>query len=329
MQYDVPAIIKRLTVLGEDPIKYFCHPDFETPYYKFNYDMIYKNDIKNSSDNFECTSYSMWVDQMRNYAGIRKSLSDYGGNSLDNVAGIELKSEKRRYSSKTVSVINGAIEEYWNFVKYSINDVLLQYGIDNKTGDLNALFEQSLYGATRFSKVLKQSVYLKNYFQYKYLANYDIVPMNNINVNYRSGQSVMESQDSIDDIELRGALVADPMLNSHTGIKILGKRSFTLFECVYDEDYSSMYPNIKITANMAPHTQIGRLIIEKKLIEDENPDNDPKFMRGGKFIEDYTTDDGSVIGRWIGLHSIYDYLKEFKASCVIEDPVKVGLIINE
>ena len=104
-----------------------------------------------------CTSYSVWADQMTQYAGVRKSRSDYGGNNLDNVAKIELNAEKRRYSKKTVNVINGAIEEYWNFVKYSINDVLLQYGIDKNTGDLQSLFEQAIYGATRLSKVLKQS----------------------------------------------------------------------------------------------------------------------------------------------------------------------------
>ena len=70
MGYDIPAIIKRLQVLGEDPREYFCHPDFSNPYIKYNYDRIYKNDFKNKNESFDCTSYSTWCDQMLNYAGI-------------------------------------------------------------------------------------------------------------------------------------------------------------------------------------------------------------------------------------------------------------------
>lgn len=71
MSYDIPAIIKRLNVLGEDPRAYFCHSDFSTPFIKYNYDNIYKNDFKNKSESFECTSYSVWADQMLHYAGIK------------------------------------------------------------------------------------------------------------------------------------------------------------------------------------------------------------------------------------------------------------------
>lgn len=70
LSYDVPTMIKRLIKLGENPTNYFCHPDFETPYFKYNYDNIYKNDIKNKCESFDCTSYSRWIDQMTNYAGV-------------------------------------------------------------------------------------------------------------------------------------------------------------------------------------------------------------------------------------------------------------------
>ena len=315
MQYDIPQIIKRLTYLGEDPASYFCHPDFETKNIYYNYDYKFKNDIKNSSDSFDCNSYSLWVDQMRNYAGIRKSKSDYGGNSLDNIANIELGAEKRKYSKKTVNVINGAIEEYWNFVKYSINDVLLQYGIDEKTDDLQVLFEQALYGGTRFSKALKQSIYLKNVFAIGYLSK-DIVPKNNNNVDYmkyanEEDDVTIDSKDSYDSIELRGALVADVTLNGENGIKIFGEPSNCFFKFIGDYDFKAMYPNAKITANMSEHTQIARIIITDKIVDDENPDDDPKFMRGGKLIEDFTTDDSSYSSRWIGLKDVTSIIKEY------------------
>ena len=322
MGYDIPTIIKRLIKLGENPINYFCHPDFEYPYYKYNYDNIYKNDFKNKCESFDCTSYSLWADQMLMYAGIRKSKSDYGGNSLDNVAGIELNAEKRRYSKKTVSVINGAIEEYWNFVKYSINDVLLQYGIDSKTNDLQTVFEQSLYGGTRFSKTLKQSVYLKNVFAIEYLNYVGIVPKNNDNVNYTKYRdeekatdedilAIFQNDDNYDDISLPGALVGDPKNNDYTGAMILGQRSNSYFVFACDLDFSSLYPNIKLTTNIAPHTQHFRVIIKHKILNDENPDNNPKFIRAGKMIEDYEMGDVCYVARWIGIPKTFDIIKEY------------------
>lgn len=295
---------------------------------KYNYDRVYKNDIKNKTESFDCTSYSTWVDQMLNYAGVRKSKANYGSNKLDNIAKIELKAEKRRYSKNSVTVLNGAIEEYWNFVKYSINDVLLQYGIDKNTGDLQSLYEQALYGGTRLSKTLKQSVYLKNVFALDYFKKYDIVPKNNDNVSYSSYKSeedavdndiinIMsangeEDLDSYDDISLPGAVVGDPTLNMHQGVNILGRKSNSYFKWVCDLDYSSMYPNIKISSNIGPHTQYGRIIIDKQLIKDENPDNNPKFIRGGKFIEDLETDDGFKVGEWMGLPNSYDIIKQYE-----------------
>lgn len=322
MSYDIPAIIKRLNILGEDPRAYFCHSDFETPYIKYNYDNIYKNDFKNKNESFECTSYSTWVDQMLQYAGVRKAARDYGSVSLDNIAGIELGAEKRRYSKKTVTVLNGAIEEYYSFVKYSINDVLLQYGIDKHTGDLQGLFEQALYGATRISKTLKQSVYLKNVFALDYFKKYDIVPKNNDNISYINNKNEEDAVDKdmlsetgevdYDEISLPGAVVGDPTLNEHMGVTILGKRSNTYFKYVCDLDYSSMYPNIKISSNIGPHTQYGRLLIDKQVIPDENPDNNPKFIRGGKFIEDLETCDGFKIGEWMGLPNSYNLIKDYE-----------------
>ena len=70
MGYDIPKMISRLIYLGEDPKYYFCHKDFKRHMCQYNYDNVFKNDFKNKTESFDCTSYSMWVDQMLNYAGI-------------------------------------------------------------------------------------------------------------------------------------------------------------------------------------------------------------------------------------------------------------------
>lgn len=325
MSYDIPTMITRLNAMGENPVNYFCHPDFSHPYFRYIYDNIYKNDFKNKSESFECTCYSAFSDQMLNYAGIRKSKREYGGNSLDNVAHIELKSEKRRFSKASTNVTNAAREEYWNFVKYSINDVLLQYGIDEKTEDTKTLFEQAIYGGTRMHKALKQSVYLKNVFAIEYLIN-GIVPRNNNNVNYtkyKNEDQALNNNDP-DNIILGGALVGDPTLNSHTGMVLYNssenkysdsiespEKSNHLYEYVIDFDFASMYPNLKIAGNFGENTQIGRLIIDKKILLNENPLNENKFMRGGKFIEDFETNDPSLIGQWLSLPHAYDIINDY------------------
>lgn len=320
MSYDIPTIIKRLLKLGENPTNYFCHPDFDHPYFKYNYDNIYKNDFKNKCESFDCTSYSRWIDQMTNYAGVRKSSADYGSNGLDNIAHIELGAEKRKYDGKTVSVLNGAIEEYWNFVKYSINDVLLQYGIDAKTDDTQALFEQSLFGGTRYDKTLKQSVYLKNVFAIEMLK-LNIVPKNNNNVNYaryNNDEQAVDMDDmaarmetDYDEMSLPGALVGNPLNNAPCGVNILGEPSNSLFADAMDEDYSSLYPNIKTVSNIAENTQYGRIIVKEQILDDENPDNNPKFIRAGKLVEDIETGDESICARWIGMKLMTEYINRY------------------
>lgn len=173
-----------------------------------------------------------------------------------------------------------------------------------------ALFEQALYGGTRFSKVLKQTVYLKNVFTIDYIKKYNIIPGNNMNVTY-VGQIEVDATKEFDKIDLRGALVGNPLLNGRTGVMFLYLRSNALYIFVIDMDYSSLYPNIKITSNIAPYTQWGRLIILEQCIENENPDNDPKFMRGGRLIEDYETDDTSEVAKWIGIKDITKYINKY------------------
>lgn len=243
MPFDIPYIYKRSSELGYNPDEIFSHPDFSDKFTNYWVDFNYRNDLKNRCDYFDTTSYTRYMCQMSNYAGIRKGRADYGGNSLDNVAKLELKEQKREYSKPGITVINGAIEEYENFVLYSINDVWLQYALERRTNDTQVLFEQAYYGGTRISKTLKQSVYLKNVFAIEYFK-LGIVPRNNKNINYSkySNCDVEEDENTHDKLDLKGALVGNPELNEHTGVKIFGKRSKYLFELCMDFDYASKAP---------------------------------------------------------------------------------------
>lgn len=197
---------------------------------------------------------------------------------------------------------------------------MLQYGIDARTDDTQALFEQSMFGGTRYDKTLKQSVYLKNVFAIEMLK-LNIVPKNNNNVNYSRYNNdeqavdvdnmVTQSDPDYDDMSLPGALVGNPLNNDKCGVYILGEPSNSLFADAMDEDYSSLYPNIKIVSNIAENTQYGRIIVNKKILDDENPDNNPKFIRAGKLIEDIETGDESICAKWIGLKSSSHYIEKY------------------
>jgi DNA polymerase elongation subunit (family B) len=307
MSYDVNYITKRLQFLGYNPIDFFCHPDFSDSYMNYYVDKRAQSDLPNRCDFFDCTCYSRYIDQMLNYAGIRKSKSDYGGQSLDNVSKLEIKSEKRVYDGLAVDVINGAIYEYWNFVKYSINDTLLQYGLENKLEDTQAIFEQAYTGGTRLSKVLKQSVYLKDVYAMDYFG-LDIVPKNNCNLDYCDDGQTMSDYDRVD---LPGALVGDPMLNEANGVVLFGKPSKFMYKIIIDFDFAAMYPNAKIKFNICEHGQYFRLIILTPTLDNENPLSDLKFMRGGKFVDDLGVRDWSKMARHFNIPEASTLMEEF------------------
>lgn len=325
MSYDIPAITKRLEYLGEDPRAYFTEKEFNDSYIKYNYDFIFASDFKNKRESFDCTMKTEFVDQMLMYAGMRKSKSDYGPNTLDNISHIELNAEKRKFDSKSTNVINAPYVEYINFVLYSINDVLLQYGIDKKTDDLDQVFAQCYESGTRISNAFKQSLYLRNLVMIEYFKSENIVPRNNTNINYNvsNGEDDAVDRDEYNDeilltmpnydkdTKLIGALVGNPALNSNTGKLINGVRSKYLFGNVIDMDYAAMYPNGKDAANIGVTTQIGRVIIKNKLIDTENLTGEKNFMRGGYLMSLIEECEMSKLGQCVGLDSIDKYMDEF------------------
>lgn len=329
MSYDIPAIIKRLEYLGEDPRAYFTDKEFDDCYIRYNYDFKFASDFKNKSESFDCTMKTEFTDQMLNYAAMRKAKGDYGGNSLDNIANIELGAEKRRFDNPKTDVKNAPYLEYANFVLYSINDVLLQYGIDKKTDDLDQMVAQSYECGTRFHKIFKQSIYLKNLFSISYFKNENIIPGNNINVNYNVNSSEDAATDSDigseeemvgskgydADTKLVGALVGNPQLNDYMGAMIHDMRSKYFFVNVADFDFSSMYPYIKYTANIGITSQVGRIIIKDQLHPLENLTGEKTFMRGGYLLDIYEQNDMSKVGNCVGLHSIDEYISEFDERC--------------
>lgn len=318
MSFDIPFIIERMIKLKMDPAQIMCHPDFKVKECRFHKDT--KNfQVANRGDSFKLSSYTKFMDQMIIYAATRKGQSELRSNKLTSIAKEELGDEKLDYS-ETANIKTLPYIDYAMGVMYNIKDTLLQLGIERNTNDLDNLYLRSYTNATDYDKVFKQTVFLKSRAYIEYL-NQGYIIGNNSNLQYGVSEEDKEEEEE----KFSGALVGDPMLNEYTGMKIFGIPSMFVFKNVIDMDFSSMYPNIIISHNIAPNTMVGKLIIhgisEDKYLHIENyrpdeneiEDESSKYDSGKDFVDNYLIDDiPSLAHKWFNLPNTFDVISGFE-----------------
>lgn len=220
--FDIPYIIDRIKVLGMVPEDVMCHPDFLVKECKFTKDT--KNfAVANKGDNLKLSSYTKFLDQMIIYAATRKGQSELRSNALTYIAKHELNDDKLNYDDEA-NIKTLPYKNYKKFVAYNIKDVLLQYGIEKKTNDIDGLYLRSYLNATDYDKIFRQTVMLKSRAYYEFLLQ-GIIIGNNVNLFAPNDGSTFS-----------GAIVGDPLLNSNTGIVIFGKHSMYIYDNVTDMD---------------------------------------------------------------------------------------------
>lgn len=311
MSFDIPYIIERLEVLGYNPIDIMCDPRFtkkECYYVKDNLHF----DRGNKGDYFKLSSYSKFLCQLNDYAAIRKGGHAIGSYRLTDVGEKELRDSKYDFSDNSSDLAKLSRENFKAYVKYNIKDVLLQMGINKKTRDSEYIYFEALSTATRFDKIFRQTVFLRNTAYVEYDKQGLIIGNNHNITNYDLLRKAKESNSNDDEInqlieKADGALVTDPLLNEHTGVSVLGMRSKFIYDFVIDMDFSSMYPNIIITFNIAACTLIGKLIVGVKAKEyymkhDIEVDN---YDAGKDFMENYLSNNPLMLGKkWFNLPDI-------------------------
>lgn len=269
MSFDIPYIIERLNILGLDPKWVMCHPDFPVKECRFALDTKHFA-IKEKSDFFHLSSYTLFYDQMELYASIRKSQQELRSYKLNYIARKEIHDEKLDYSEegdlKKLPYI-----DYKKFVKYNIKDVFLQYGIERRTSDFDTLYVTSYKNATPYESVFKQTVKLRN-VQLLFYNKQGLVTGNNINVFNKINESG-------DKVGYEGALVARPELNSNMGQVIYGRKSNNIFIYCIDMDMSAFYPNSVIGCNIDPSTLIFKMIINWDKFDQYNNSKKYKLHR--------------------------------------------------
>lgn len=291
MAFDIPYIIERIKKLGYTPESIMCHPDFKmNPKAEYFIDTRMENNYAERGDYAYISSYTVYLDQMIQFASRRKGQSAFASFKLNDIGAQICGVKKLDYHHITTDLAKLPFLDFKTFIFYNIVDVLVQVCIEESTDDIGYIYNSSVLNNTRFSKVHRQTIYLRNK-QQDFYYNLGLVVGNNIN---KTKEKPTEKFD--------GAFVADPnLVNDSAKLKINGVPVF-LCDNLVDFDFSSLYPSINREFNLSSPSEIGKI--------EFGDDKDASSA----FVEDMVTQDYLTIGsRWFGLPEFSDLVKEVKA----------------
>ena len=317
--FDIKYFLDRIRLLNADPKDIICSQDFPVKeVYYFPDAGIF--DVKKKKDYLKASCYTNYIDQMINYVKIRAGGGEMRSHALNAVGQKELQDTKLDYSDeaniKTLPYVN-----YKKFILYNIKDVMLQYGIEQKTDDVDTLYARVCKNPTQLHKSFSQTVMLKSRAYLEYYS-YGYIIGNNINLDYGNLEKMLDQTDKDDDDEkdeeekFDGALVADPELNTETGAMVMGQRSKYIRDYVVDFDFSSLYPSIIIGFNISPATMVGKLFIPDKQVVDKYSAPEiakDKYDSAKDFMEGVLSQNYLMLGtRWFNLPYTDKIFKDFE-----------------
>lgn len=205
MAFDIPFIIDRTKFLRYDPRTIMTHPDFDDdPELYYFIDEEHINEPAESGDYAHIPGYTIYLDQMKQFASRRKGQSAYKSNKLDDIAEIVAGVHKYDYHDICTDIVELPRKNYFIFVMYNILDVVAQVCIENKTGDIDFVFNKAISTNTRYSKVHRQTIYLYNRAVMSYELNGFII-----------GNNIAKYQPRPKG-KFKGAFVADYRLNDNS-----------------------------------------------------------------------------------------------------------------
>ena len=318
MGFDIRYIMNRLEYLGYDPSSIICHPDFEDKKCFYRKDTRHFK-IAEKDDYFMCSSYTTYTDQMINYAKVNKGKKELPSVKLDYIGELEVGEKKVNYDDEGGSIAEFPWVNFRKFIKYSIKDVLIPAAIESKTEYLDLIYTRSYESGTRYNKIFRQSIFLKNYAHIVY-PQLGYILGNNNNIDYGYMYEEYEEEDEESEEKFAGAIVSVPSNNDFMGEIINGIRSKFIYRNVIDFDYSRLYPSIRDSHNIEITSQVGRVIIEQEISDLENPYEYEKYDRGGNFLDDLQVGNLNVLGyKWFGLPSIEDILDDLESELITEE----------
>ena len=179
--FDIPYLIARCERLGYAPEEIICHPDFEIKRCYYFVDERNKDMFEERCDYFACSSYTVYLDQMIQYASRRKGQTKSLSYSLDFIGEAVANVRKLDYKNITQQIEELPYKDYKTFVFYNICDTIVQYCIEYFTQDIDYVFGKVIMNNTRYSKIHRQTIYLTNRGQ-QILWERGFVKGNNVNL---------------------------------------------------------------------------------------------------------------------------------------------------
>lgn len=293
MGFDIPYIIARIKALGYQPEDIMTHKDFKHKIAMYYVDERNKNEFAERGDFAAISSYTVYLDQMIEFASRRKGQSRFLSFSLDYIGETIAKVRKLDYKHITTNIAELPYKDYKTFVFYNIMDTIVQYCIEAMTKDLDYVFGKALINNTRYSKVHRQTVYLTNRAT-KIFEKKGFIIGNNSN-----------KYNSKPDQKFPGAFVADLRKVDNTSkMKIYG-RFVDIFNNLVDFDYASLYPSLNRQFNIAMNTIIGLMTIDEQVHDKENISNMDNWSRAGAFMEDIQSQ------QWLEFNTRWFHLPDY------------------
>lgn len=317
MAFDIPYIIERIKALGYDPALIMSDKEFGEKFAKYYIDDLHKNEYELRGDYYKIASYTVYLDQLIQFASRRKGQSAFPNYKLDTAADIITKGAVRKldYSHITTNLTKLPYLNYKIFVFYNIMDTLAQKCIESSVNDIDFIYTTCILNNTRYSKGHRQTVYLAGGARKFYYEQEGFIMGNNVNLG--NGP------------KFAGALVGDPTHNSDYGKMKIYKLPVNLFNNMDDFDFKSLYPSITREHNMGPNTQIGKIKIENPVHEFENPYDYEYYDRGGQYIEDLTS--GNILEfsrRWLHLANIKEMIGDMEEYFTTQQVATFGFSKN-
>ena len=305
MAFDLTYIMARIERLGGNPIDIITDPSIKVKYLQFYIDERNKNDYAERGDFVHLSSYTVWLDQMIQFASIRKGRGAFSSFRLDDIGQQIAGVRKLNYSHITSDINMLAYLDYQVFSFYNIMDTVVQKCIEKSTNDVDYTFTKCLMNNTVYQKCHRQSVYLANRFL-KEFYEMDYILGNNRNTGNEKPATTYP-----------GAMVGDPSHNSVMAFIMVNGVPTLLASNLIDFDFSALYPSICLEFNLAPNTQIGRLVIPEQIHDQEHStmytsdEDSANYSRGGEFLDNMMS--GNILEfcrRWLGLGDIYDVIND-------------------
>jgi hypothetical protein len=280
--FDLNTIMGRLRRHNMDPARAFTSPDFrDWPYAQYNLD-TFNTQETDKSDHFLAANLTIWIDQMLLYASLRKQAGKKPSYSLDFTLREEIKEHKH---DLRWGIREAPYKDYANYVLYAALDTVPMAELERKTDDITLAYSISMLTRSRFHKVMKKTVCLRNLANV-FMRERGLAISNNRN----------RTKERVETEKFLGGFVANPDLMDYTGILLGGSPSNRVFDDAVDFDAKSLYPSIIMMCNIDAAGQIGRLMLY-------GPGGEP--AESSEFVEAVASGDCSEIGRrWLGLPGV-------------------------